>query len=253
MRGIDDDHIDAGLDQRAHALVGIATDADRGADTQALVLVFGRIRIVVRLLDVLDRDQAAQLERVVDDKHFLDAVPVQELQHLILARAFLHRNEALLARHDVLYRIFRLLLETQIAAGNDTDELLAVDDRHAGNILRAHERHDFADRCRRPDRDRVANHAGFELLDQPYFGRLLFDRHALVDDADAAALRHRDREACLRHGVHRGGKDRNIQVNVARQTRAEADVARQHVGVSGDKRDVVERQSFGQDAHGGKT
>ena len=33
--GIDDDHVDAGLDQRLDALLGAFADADRRADAQA--------------------------------------------------------------------------------------------------------------------------------------------------------------------------------------------------------------------------
>ena len=77
----------------------------------------------------------AQAERVVDDQHFLDAMLVQQREHFVLAGAFLDRDQAFLARHDVLDRIVGLLLEAQIAVGDDADELLAVDDRHAGDVV----------------------------------------------------------------------------------------------------------------------
>ena len=35
VRGIDDDHVDAGLGQQLDALFGALADADRGADAQA--------------------------------------------------------------------------------------------------------------------------------------------------------------------------------------------------------------------------
>ena len=125
---------------------GIAADADRSADAQPLAIVLARIRIVARLLDVLDRDQATQAERIVDDEHFLDAVLVQQRQHFLFGSAFLDRDQTLLARHDVLDRIVRFLLEAQVAIGDDADELLAVDDRHAGDVVRARDLHDLADR-----------------------------------------------------------------------------------------------------------
>ena len=56
-------HVDAGLDQRLDALFGALADADRRADAQPAELVLAGERMLGRLQDVLDGDQAAQLER----------------------------------------------------------------------------------------------------------------------------------------------------------------------------------------------
>ena len=77
-----------------------------------------------------------------------------------------------------------------------------------------------------------------------------FERHVLVDDADAAFLRHRDREARLGDGVHRGRHDRHVEADGAGEVRGQVDVARQEVGVSGDEEDVVEGERFLENAHG---
>ncbi len=101
-----------------------------GADAQALAIVLARVRIVARFLNVLDGDQAAQAERVVDNENLLDAELVQQRQHFLFGGAFRDRNQAVLARHDVLDRIVRLLFEAQVAVGHDADQLFTVDDRH---------------------------------------------------------------------------------------------------------------------------
>jgi hypothetical protein len=129
VRRVDDDQIDAGCNESPDAILRVAPDSHGRADTQALMAVLGRIRIVARFLDVLDRDQAAQLERVVHDQHFLDAVLVQQRQHLVFAGAFLDRDELVLARHDVAHRVLGPFLEAQVAIRHDADELFAVDDR----------------------------------------------------------------------------------------------------------------------------
>src|SRR6185312_8161079 len=205
--------------------------------------------IVARLLDVLHRDQSAQLERLVDHQYLLDAVLVQQAQDFILTCPLLHRDELFLARHDVAHRVFGFRLEAQIAAGDDADQTIAIDNRHAGNIVRAHDLHHLADRGFRPDRDRIADHASLELLHEAHFGGLLLDRHVLVDDADAAGLRHGDGEPCFGNRVHRGRDDRNVQTDVARELRGQADIARQDIRVRGDERNVVEGESFGKYAH----
>ena len=87
MRGVDDDDVDLGVDQRAGALERIRADADRGADTKAALLVLGRERELDPLLDVLDRDQALEVTVRVDDRELLDLVAVQDLVRLVERRA----------------------------------------------------------------------------------------------------------------------------------------------------------------------
>ena len=50
-------------------------------------------------------------------------------------------------------------------------------------------------RLRRRERDRVDDHAALGPLHAIDFRRLFLDRQVLVDDAEAAVLRHRDRQA----------------------------------------------------------
>ena len=61
VRGVDDDHVDAGLDQRLDALLGALAHANRGAHAQAAAGVARRIREAGLLGDVLDGDQALEL------------------------------------------------------------------------------------------------------------------------------------------------------------------------------------------------
>ena len=58
VRGVDDEHVDAGVAQRLGALPGVAEEADGGADAQATLLVLGGERILLALVEVLDGDEA---------------------------------------------------------------------------------------------------------------------------------------------------------------------------------------------------
>ena len=235
VRRVDDDDVDAGLDEQRDALVGIDAGADGRADAQRAARVLAGQRIVVRLLNVLHGDHAAKLEALVlvDDEHLLDAVLVQEPEHCVLVRALAHRDEPILRRHDGRHRRVALRLEPQVAVRHDADEVLALDDGHAGDVLRARERDDVANRRVGRDRDRVVNDAALELLDLLNLARLILRRHVLVDDADAAFLRERDREPRLGHGVHRGRDDGDVQAQGARELRLQLHFARQNLGVSG--------------------
>ncbi len=253
MRGIDDDHVHARRGQQFDALLGVAANPDRRADQQARGRILGGVGVVGFLLDVLDRDQAAQLEAVVDHQDLLDAVAMQQLQHFLVAGAFAHGDQAILLGHDVADRIVELLLEAHVAAGDDADQLAAVDHRHAGNVARAGQFQHFADGRLRTDGERLGDHPGFELLDLGHFRRLLRRGQVLVDDADAAELGHGHREAVFGHRVHRRRQDRQFQAQVAGQPGFQADVLRQDDRMGGDERNVVIGKSFSLDAQHRRT
>ena len=72
--GVGHEHVDAGLDQGRGALPGVAEEADRRADPQPAVAVLGGVRVLLGLDEVLDRDQAGEPARVVDERQLLDLV-----------------------------------------------------------------------------------------------------------------------------------------------------------------------------------
>ncbi len=76
MRGVDDEHVDTGFDQRAGTLPRIVTDADGRTHTQSPLRILRRLRELDPLLDVLDGDQTAQPPFAVDDGQLLDVLDV---------------------------------------------------------------------------------------------------------------------------------------------------------------------------------
>ncbi len=54
VRGVDDQYVDARVDQRHRPRPGIVADADRGADQQPAVAVLGGQRELLGLDEVLD-------------------------------------------------------------------------------------------------------------------------------------------------------------------------------------------------------
>ena len=78
VRRVDDDHIDLGRDEGGGALERVRPDSDGGPDPQSPPLVLGGERVALTLLDVLDRDQAAQAPGRVDDRKLLDLVATEQ-------------------------------------------------------------------------------------------------------------------------------------------------------------------------------
>ena len=207
VRGIDHDHIDACIDQHLGALLGAFADADRRADPQTPEPVLARERMLGGLQDVLGRDQAAQIEVLVDHQHALEPVLVHQRHCLFAACAFAHRDQLRARRHDVPDRLAEIGFKAQIAVGDDADHAArGIDHRQAGNLVLIREVQHIAHGHVLRDRDRILDHAALEALDLGDLRCLGARRHVLVDYADAAFLGNRNRQPRFGHGVHRGGQ-----------------------------------------------
>ena len=72
VRGVDDDAVDPGVDQRLAAREAGIADGRGGGDAQPPFAVLGRVRAGDGLFDVLDGDQPDAMVGIVDDQQFLD-------------------------------------------------------------------------------------------------------------------------------------------------------------------------------------
>ena len=241
---IDDDDVDTGLHQCRDAVIGVSTGAHRSPGSELAALILAGVGIGLGLGDVLDGHHALQLELVVDEQHLLDAVAVQEFGDGLDRRVLRRGHKTLPRRHDVGHSGVHAGLEPDVAAGDDAEQIRAPNHRYSGDLVLQGEGHEFADRGFRANGDGVADHPGLELLDRPDFPGLGFHGQVLVDVADAAFLGQGDGESGLRYGVHRGGDQRDIEVDSARQAGAEIDFGGEGLGVGRHKEDVIECQSF---------
>src|SRR3954447_4545665 len=215
VRGVHDEHVDAGLDQGHGPLVRLAEEADRGADHQPAAAVLGGQRELVPLDEVLQRDQAGQLAGVVDQRQLLDLV-LAEQRHRVVGRDALLAGDQRLLGHHLADRAGQVGLEAHVAVGDDADQDAGVvDDRDAGDPVLPAERVRLADGGVGADRDRLRDHAGLGALDQVDLLGLVLDREVAVKDAEAALTGHRDGHPGLGDGVHRAGQQRDVHPDVA--------------------------------------
>ena len=215
VRGIDHDHVDPGLPQRGHASQGIGRRAHGRTDAQAPDAVLAGVRKLGGLLEILDGDHALQFMIAGHHQHLLDAMLVQQREHLFLGRVLAHGDQALLGGHHRGHGSVEFGFETQVAMRHDAHDFRAEHHRHAGDVLRPRELDDLANGHVRFDADRIADDAALELLDAVDLPRLILDRHVLVNDADTALLSDGDRQAGLGNGIHGGGDHRQIDSNFA--------------------------------------
>jgi len=244
VRRVDADDIDVGRDQCLDAVVVV--DADSGPDAQAPAMVARRPRVLLDTVDVAHRDQARQLAPGVDQQQLLDLPLLEDLLGLFELGVGRTGDEVRLGHHGADLGVV-VGQELQIAPRQDADQLLALDDGDAADVLLLHQLLGPADRIVRRERDRIADHAMLAALDLGDLPLLGLDAEILVDDPDAAFLRQRDGQRRLGHGVHGCRDDGDIDLDVPGQGGARVRLARHEVALGGDQQDVIKRNPFRDD------
>ena len=212
VRGIDDDDVDAGVDQRFGPLKPRIADTGGGGDAQTALLVLAGVGVELGFFDILDRNQADAAVVAVDDQKFFDAVLVQDALGLFGINAVFDRDQAFVS-HQLADRLIHVGGEAHVAVGQDAGQLAAalLDHRNAGNPVALHQIERIGQGPVGRNGHRIDDHAGFELLDAQDFRRLLHDIEIAMDHADAAGLGHGDRHAGFGHGVHGRGDQGNVE------------------------------------------
>ena len=241
--------IHASFNECGSALNVIATDTNTPANTQATLAILARKRMIFGFLNILDGNEANQLKRVVDHQHTFQAVLVNQRLSLIKTRALFDGNEAFPRCHDVLHRLIEICLETQVAAGDDTNNLLVFDHRQAREAVLSLQLDHFAYQHGGRNCQGVFDDTGLKPLHLRNLSRLSTNGEIFVNDPDTAFLRQRDRKARFGHCIHRSGNQREIECDLGAQTGGELHVARVNLGVSWDEQNVVERKRFGNKFH----
>jgi hypothetical protein len=235
------DDVGTRIHQRLGAREAGIAHTGGGADAQSALLVLASVGVRLALLDVLDGDKTDALEGVVDHQQLFDAVLVQKLLGDIETDADAHRDHVL--GHQLPHRLLRIGGEAHVAVGQDADQLaIRLHHRDAGDAVTLHHAERILQRLVGPDGQRVHHHARLVLLHQAHFVGLALDVEVAVHDADAARLRHRDRQTRFRHRVHGGGDQRNVQRDERSKPRPGVGLGRQDRGGSGRKEDVIKRQ-----------
>ncbi len=250
VRGIHHDHVHTRFHQQFHALFGTGTHAHRCADAQMTQRILAGFGMFAGFQDVFHGHQPAQLEFVIHHQDALDAMLVHQGARVFTAGVFAHGNQLFLGRHDVADGLIQIVFKAQVAVGDDADQLFALNHRQTGNFVLPSQCQYIAHSHFRGNGDGVAQHATFKALDLADLRCLRLGGHVLVDDANPALLCQGNGQTRFGHRIHGGGQQRRIQVDVAGQLRAQANVAWQNIGISRNEQNVVEGKGFLDNAHG---
>ncbi len=192
MGSINNDHIDTGFGQRSNAIRRFRASANGCTYQQAAIAIFGSHRIRAGFFDVLESYQTAQMKLVIDDQHFLDAVFAHFGFAGFKVGAFLDGNQPLAGGHDVRYAVAVVGLEAHITLGHNTYQGFAFYDGEARKPVLTRHRQQVIQLRLRANGDWIFYNHAFVLFNLTHFSGLLTHGHALMDNADAAFLSHRN-------------------------------------------------------------
>jgi hypothetical protein len=218
-----------------------------GRHAQTALGILAGVGMVLHLGNVLIGNQPHQTAPVVHDGQLLDFVVEQHLGS-VLQLGLAGRNQSVAGGHDLADGTLHVALETQVAVGDDADEpAVAVDDRDTADFVLAHQLESIAHGVVARNGHGVVNHAVLGTLHPPHVRGLLGDGHVLMDDADAALAGQCDGKRSFRHGIHGGGHDGDVELDITRETGPDADLPRQHFRIGGYQQHVVEGKTLGLD------
>ena len=122
MRGIDHDQVHARVHEMLAAPEAIIADGGCRGHAQPALLVLASERMLLRLLDILDRDEAHAAVFLVDDQKLLDAVFMQKPLRLLAVDILPDRDEVFLG-HQLEDWLAGIGCEAHVAVGQDAHEL----------------------------------------------------------------------------------------------------------------------------------
>src|SRR4029077_6252937 len=123
--------------------------------------------------------------------------------------------------------------EAQITIGKNADQTtIRLGDRHARDLVLAHDFERIGNLGVGRHGDRVDDHSALRALHLVNFVGLLLDVQIAVDDAEATLLGDGDGHVGLGYGVHGGTDNGNVELNVTREMRLRAGQRGDYIGAT---------------------
>ena len=244
--GVDGDHVHLGVHQRIDTVEHVAGHTHRRAAQQATVGILGGIGILGGLFNILDGDQTAQHAIVIHNGQLFNAVLGQD--HLGLLQGGAHGGgDQVLAGHELMDGAVIIRDKAQVAVGQDTHQLATFADRHAGDLVAAHEVFRILNQVIGRKEEGIGDHAMLGALDLVHLRSLIRNGHILVDDAQAAFAGHGDSHPRIGDGIHRSGHQRDVQLDDGRQLDGQIHILGQDFAAGRHQQHIVKSKTFTHD------
>ena len=154
------------------------------------------------------------------------------------------RGDQVLAGHELMDGAIVIRDKAQIAVGQDAHQLAVLTDRHAGDAITGHEVFRILDQVMGREEERIGDHAVLRALDLIDVRSLIGDGHVLVDDTQAALTRHSNGHAGIGDGIHRGGHQRDVQLDHGGELDGHVNVLGQNLAAGGHQQHIVKSKTF---------
>ena len=123
--GIDDDGVGTGIHQSLHTVERIGSYTHTSSHTQTALVILTSHRFILGLGNILIGNQTDQTIILVDHGQLLDLVLLQNLGSSDQVGLLMGGHEIIL-RHDLLNGTIQATLETKVAVGHDTHEVIII-------------------------------------------------------------------------------------------------------------------------------
>ena len=194
---------------------------------------------------VLISDEAHDAAVLVHHGQFLHLVLLQDLLHVFAVRASIGDGYQVFGSHHIPYRSAHVGEETHVPVGHDAHQVIVVvHHRDAADVVLVHEIQRIPHGLVLVDGNRVADHAVFRTFHLPDLGRLLHDTHIFMNYADASFPCQGDGHRRFCHGVHGGGHNGDVKMDVPGKPRLQAYLPRKDFRIPRNKEDVVKCETL---------
>ena len=241
--GIQHQRIHLRIHQRRSTLKHIRRGTDRRRTEQPAILVPGGIRIFDRFFNVLDGDQALKIPLLVHNRQLLDTVAAEDFLRLLHIGTH-RRGDQVVLGHDLFNLLREVGQEPHVAVGENTHQLAVAADRHAGNLVFAHQLVGVRHQMLRREEKRVDDDAVFRALNPVDVVSLVGDGHVFMDDADAALAGNGNCHRRFGHRIHCRRHQRSVQGDVLGQPGLHRDLLGKHIRFGRDQQHIVKGQPF---------
>ena len=156
---------------------------------------------------------------LIDHGEFLDLVLLQNLGSSSQVGLLMGGYQVIL-RHDLCHGTIQTALETEVAVGYDTYEVIViVDHGDTSDMIFRHDIEGLSHRRTLGDGDRIIDHTILSTLHDSHLTRLILNRHVLMDYTDTTFTGDGDSHLRLGNGIHRSRYKRHIQFDITRKAR----------------------------------
>ncbi len=242
--GIDDNGIDSFGHQGSHPFEHVVCHSHSGGHQKPPQGVFRGVGFVPGFRDVFIGQQPDELVVGIDHGQLFYLVLLQYVGG-ILQVGGLPGGDKVFLGHYLLYRLFHVATEAQIAIGDDAHQMvIVVDHRDATYLVFGHHGQGLPHRLVARDVHRVGNHTVFRPLYVVNLPGLLLYRHVFVYHADTALASDGYGHLRLRYGVHGRRNERNVQLDVTGKARGQVYLMGEHFRIGRYKQHIVKGQAL---------